>query len=102
MISDNRAHPRVAANLHGRLLSTDGRCNLACTVTDLSEGGARVRTRHDAFVPDRVFLYVLQTGDVVDCEQRWSRDNELGLRFLDRPGRTCRQVLMDLCRRQPA
>jgi hypothetical protein len=90
---NNRAHARVATNLSAHLLSTDGRCNLTCSVTDLSEHGARVKTRHDAFVPDRVFL----------CELRWSRDNELGLLFLDRPGRACRQVLMDhLRRRQPA
>ena len=99
---DNRAHARVATSLDGRLLSTDGRCNLFCTVIDLSDGGARVRTRHDVYVPARVYLLVMKTGDLFDCEQRWWRENEIGFRFLDRPGRACRKALMDRCRVSPA
>ena len=97
MLSDNRAHQRFATNLDGRLLAANGRCNLYCLITDLSEGGARVRTRHGVFVPDRVFLVVWKTGEVLDCEQRWARENELGLRFVDRPGKACRKALLAMC-----
>ena len=96
VLPDNRAHARIPTNLDGRLLTTGGRCNLYCTITDLSAGGARVRTRHGAYVPRRVFLLVTQTGEIVDCEQRWARENEVGLRFIDRPGKACRQALLDL------
>ena len=97
---DNRAHPRFETSLDGRLLSTGGGCNLPCTIADLSEGGARVRTRHGAFVPDHVFLLVNQTGDILECEQRWARDNEIGLLFVDRPGRACRKALIAMCERR--
>ena len=96
VLPDNRAHVRVPTSLDGRLLTTNGRCNLYCNITDLSAGGARVRTRHGAYVPRRVFLLVIQTGEIVDCEQRWARENEVGLRFIDRPGKACRQALLDL------
>ena len=89
LLADNRADPRLPVNLDGRLLSVDGRCNLFCVIADLSRSGARVRTRHGAFIPARVYLRIDKTGDVFDCDRRWSRGNEAGLQFI---GQACLAV----------
>jgi hypothetical protein len=95
---DLRAHPRIATRLEGRLLSMDGRCNLRCVITDMSEGGARASTANCGLVPSRVFLLIEKTGDIFECESRWRGDEGVGLSFIDSPGRACRKTLLDLCR----
>ena len=97
MLLEKREHRRYATNLDGRLLWI-GQCNLFCVVIDLSEAGARVRTRHGVYIPNRVFLWIKETGDVWDCNQKWSRDNELGLRFFGQAGGPKRMALLDMCR----
>ena len=101
MLENNRAHPRFPTKLHGRLLSLDGRCNYTCTITDVSESGARVGTPECEHVPDRVFLFLGKSGDVFECEVRWRRGDELGLRIIDSPARTNRKTLLALCDLEP-
>lgn len=101
LAQDSRAHPRIPTCLKGRLLSIDGRCYLACTIIDLSEGGARVNTAHYALLPSELFLLVEKTGDNFECEMRWLRSVDLGLSFIDTPGRTSRKTLLDMCRSEP-
>ena len=96
MLADKRGDPRIPVNLDGRLLSIDGRCNLFCVIADLSQSGARVRTRHGAFVPDRVYLWIDATGDVFDCDRRWARDNEAGLSLIGQANLAIRKVLAGL------
>jgi hypothetical protein len=102
VIQDSRAHPRLPTRLKGRLLSVDGRCNLTCIVTDLSEGGARVSTADCDLVPSHVFLLVEKTSDIFECEVRWRRADGVGFSFIDSPGRACRRALLELCRAEPA
>jgi hypothetical protein len=99
MLRDNRAHPRFAARLAGRLLSLDGRCNFECTILDASEGGARASTPEFGLIPTRVFLSLTKTGEIFECEVRWRRDGELGLRFIDSAAREDRKALLRLCAR---
>lgn len=82
-------------------MSADGRCNLNCTVTDLSEGGARVSTADYGLVPGHVFLVVEKTNDIYECEVRWRYADAVGVRFIDSPGRTCRKALLAVCAREP-
>ena len=96
LLADKRGDPRIPVNLDGRLLSIDGRCNLFCVIADLSQSGARVRTRHGAFVPDRVYLRIDATGDVFDCDRRWARDNEAGLSLIGQANLSIRKVLAGL------
>ena len=102
MTENNRAHPRIATRLQARLLSVDGRCNLRCVITDLSEGGAGVSTSDYGLVPSHVFLMVDKTGEIFECEVRWRRGDGVGFRFIDSPGRACRKTLLELCRAEPA
>jgi hypothetical protein len=96
VLNDSRAHPRFKTRLAGRLLSLDGRCNYDCTVTDVSEGGARVACDAFGLIPARIFLFVARTGDLFECEVRWRRDCEIGLRFIDAVPRSTRKVLIGL------
>ena len=102
MVNDNRAHPRFAARLKGRLLSLDGRCNYNCVVIDVSEGGARVSTAEFGLVPTRVFLFLAKSGDIFECDVRWRREGEVGLRFIiDGVPRSMRKALINLCAVEP-
>jgi hypothetical protein len=96
VLNDSRAHPRVETHLAGRLLSLDGRCNYDCTITDVSEGGARVTCWAFGLMPARLFLFVARTSDLFESEVRWRRDGELGLRFIDAVPRSTRKVLIGL------
>jgi hypothetical protein len=99
---DNRAHPRIPTRLAGRLLSLDGRCNCRCIVADVSEGGARVRPHDYDLAPARVFLCLIDSGQFFECEVRWRRDGEIGLRFIDTVPSSVRRDLLKLCARAPA
>ena len=98
---DNRAHPRFATSQRGRLLSLDGRCNYNCVIADVSEGGARVRTGDFGLVPNRVYLSIGNGSEFFDCDVRWRRDGQLGLRFTDIVSSSTRKKLIALCALQP-
>lgn len=102
MANENRAHPRIPTRLMGRLLSLDGGCNYECLLVDVSEGGARVSTPECGLVPSRVFLFVPDGGgNFFECDVRWRRDGEIGLRFIDCVPHSRRRALLSLCAREP-
>lgn len=97
MTHEKRAHLRVPTTQAGKLLSLDGRCNFDCVIVDVSEGGARIRTRECGLVPSRVYLYVANSSDIFDCDVRWRNDGEVGLRFSDVVLSSTRRRLLALC-----
>jgi hypothetical protein len=101
VVNENRAHPRFQARLKGRLLSLDGRCNYNCVVSDVSEGGARVSTAEFGLVPTRVFLLLVNSGDIFECDVRWRREGEIGLRFIDAVPCSMRKALLNLSAVEP-
>jgi len=100
VINNNRADTRFQARLEGRLLSLDGHCNYKCVVIDVSEGGARASTAEWGLVPNKVFLFLAETGDIFECDLRWRREGEVGLCFIDSVGRSRRKALLTLCTRE--
>ena len=101
MFDNNRAHPRFPARLDGRLLSLDGLCNFKCIVMDVSEGGARIKAADLQLIPGKAFLFVAKTGDIFECDIRWQRGDEIGLRFIDSATRSQRKALLNLCALEP-
>jgi hypothetical protein len=101
VLDNNRAHPRFPARLDGRLLSLDGHCNFKCIIMDVSEGGARIKAADLQLIPGKAFLVVVQTGDIFECDIRWQRGDEIGLRFIDSARRSQRKALLKLCEREP-
>jgi hypothetical protein len=58
-----------------------GGARIACTVLDVSSGGAHVRVEQSPPASDRIWLLVENVGPVA-AELAWQRKDRIGLRFL--------------------
>jgi hypothetical protein len=68
---------------------------IPCRVVDLSQGGARVKTRVPYSLPSRVFL-VKDEGEIIyECETIWQKNQKAGLMFLDLCAHSKLQQLRD-------
>jgi len=94
---EKRAFPRHDVEIEGRLVFADGTCMLDCTIIDISEGGARIKTTLDVRAPARAYLWQAKTATVFDCEVRWQEHKLIGLHFVDICGRQMRRTLMEAC-----
>ena len=92
-----RADPRSSVALGGKILSLQGGTAFDCVIVDLSEGGARVVTKRFYQGSPSLYLFVAKTGDLFECTVQWQRDDEMGVRFVDSPGRSRRKMLLSLC-----
>jgi hypothetical protein len=64
-------------------------------VVDLSQGGARIKTRVPYDLPSHVFL-VKDEGEIIyECETIWQKNQKAGLMFLDLCGHAKLQQLQD-------
>jgi hypothetical protein len=55
-----------------------------CVVSDMSAGGARLVVKQPADIPKEFVLLLTESGNVVRrCQVVWSRQNHLGVRFVD-------------------
>ena len=80
MHKERRKNFRVEWNTAGKI-SVEGRAICSCTISNLSNGGAKISDVVSAKIPDR---FVLQFSDGIApraCEVSWRRDNELGVQF---------------------
>jgi hypothetical protein len=96
-MQESRAHTWFATRLEGRIVSLDGNTNLKCMVLDLSEGGARLDIRNHCQVPDGNFLFLVKTRDLFEFRVKWHRDGQVGLQFVDCPGRMQRKAVLSVC-----
>lgn len=60
-------------------------CTVSCTVRDLSDTGARLRSEGSVNIPDTFELIIELDGFEADCEVVWRRGSDLGVRFLGAP-----------------
>jgi hypothetical protein len=91
---DQRAAPRREVELPGRVVFADGSASLECLILDVSDGGVRVRTELSLVLPERVYIWRLDTADIFDCEVRWQLGNQAGLYIVDTCGRQMRKALI--------
>jgi len=56
-----------------------------CTVRDLSDTGAKLRTDNSVSIPDHFELLIEIDGFEANCEVVWRKDADLGVRFLGAP-----------------
>ena len=74
--SSKRTRTLLAGKLcYGAGLSTD------CTISDLSESGAKVRCDNASIIPAAVFLVHLREQKAFEATVAWRRANGLGLKF---------------------
>jgi hypothetical protein len=96
-MQDQRAFPRHRVEIPGKLISPHSPFSVDCRVANLSQDGALVTASLEAALPKRLYLWQAETGTLFQCEVRWQRQREIGLRFVDVAGRPWRAALIERC-----
>ncbi len=80
--SDSRKHKRPKTLKSGKIVFSEKRCLVDCTVCDFSEGGAKLQTDMAVECPDS-FELILQDGATYECTVVWRRADFLGVKFVN-------------------
>ncbi len=81
MADENRQSGRRKTIFGGVLFNDDGD-QWDCSIVDISETGARVRSQADLESGSFVNMKITKFNDLRRSEVMWSRDGKLGLRFV--------------------
>lgn len=79
-MDEKRKSVRQRTLLYGEIVCTGGLV-LSCAVRDISEGGAKLVFGNPFGVPDRFELHIAAKHQVMHCEVRWRRGNQVGVQF---------------------
>ena len=84
MLKERRSSPRRVINRVAQFYPVLGALPRSCTVTDLSDGGARLHSEHP--IPDVFVLSVNVDGGELrrECRVAWRLGLELGVSFINR------------------
>jgi len=98
MFGERRSHPRTKINRLARIHADQAGLTCECTITDISEGGARL------FVPDielpQHFVLAI-SGDKPareECRVAWRLGGEIGVQFVTRSMEQSRAAAVDQLR----
>ena len=81
MSSDKRKHRRRALTRRASL-RWDGREIAICTMSDISDGGAKIVLDRPAQLPETFALWLRDDGSVYrECKVVWREGNVLGVQF---------------------
>jgi hypothetical protein len=84
---DKRKHARATTAYSGQITGlNDPPAQIECTVTNLSQGGARLSLGRLLDVPDEFRLSIDKSGLKRLCKVAWRRGNEVGVAFQRRFG----------------
>jgi|SoiMethySBSTD1v2_1073268.scaffolds.fasta_scaffold614670_2 hypothetical protein len=95
MFGERRLHQRVTINRVARIHADRVGLTYECTITDLSEGGARLFVA-DVEIPEQFFLHI--SGDKPmreECKVVWRLGGEMGVRFVTRSMEQARAKAVD-------
>jgi hypothetical protein len=98
MFGERRSHPRVKINRLARIHAEQTGVTCECTITDISEGGARL------FVPDielpQQFVLAISGDKPVreECRLAWRLGGEVGVQFVTRSVQAARTPAVDQLR----
>ena len=81
MFGERRAHQRLPINRVARIVADQlGTCE--CTITDISEGGARLFVS-DVELPERFLLQIFADKSIrEECKVMWRLGGEMGVQFV--------------------
>ncbi len=81
MFGERRAHQRIQINRVARIFADQvGTCE--CTITDMSEGGARLFVS-DVQLPERFVLQFITDKSIrEECKVMWRLGGEMGVQFV--------------------
>ena len=72
---------RQRALLNAKLSYADGQISIPCTVTQISDTGAKVSLEESVSLPDRVRIEIFQRGVDSQARRVWRRGREAGFAF---------------------
>jgi len=79
-MADNRDTERLRTLLSGVLYDEEGRA-WECSISDISEGGARIKSKTGVELEMFVDLKINKFNDVRQTKVMWKRDSHTGLQF---------------------
>jgi PilZ domain-containing protein len=79
-----RKNPRKSTRLPALVMTNDGSASLgACTVTDISDGGARLKFNGLAELPEYFILALSPDGYASRrCRVMWRSETQVGVQFI--------------------
>ncbi|EJN07568.1 PilZ domain-containing protein [Bradyrhizobium sp. YR681] len=77
---EKRAAQRYRVFKGGKLTFEDG--GIACTVRNMSEGGAAIDLEVSVILPKSLTLSIARDNFVRDCREVWRSDRRIGLAFV--------------------
>lgn len=81
--SELRKHPRKSFSHRATIVGLDGSVKGACTLSDVSEAGARLILPAPPELPDEFILVFSRNGPVRrKCSIAWRSSNTIGVRFV--------------------
>jgi hypothetical protein len=81
-----RRHRRQTLRYAASVLVDQNGTTLPCSISDISESGARLLLQQDAELPEKFILLLTPQGDPRRiCQLAWRDGKVLGVRFLQRP-----------------
>ena len=84
-MDSHRPSIRRQTNLAGRLLTAKGRAPIACTVRDMSDGGARIEVPDETLLPYEFELEIPDMSLLVRTRVAWTSGHSYGLMFISAP-----------------
>jgi PilZ domain len=79
-----RKKPRRQFHYNARILTGEKTSPIACSISDISESGARLTLEHDAEVPETFMLLLTANGGARrHCRVVWRTDLTIGVEFPD-------------------
>jgi len=80
--SELRKKPRRAFRYNAKILTDRKGTMLACSISDISESGARIVLESDTPLPERVVLLLTPSGDARrHCRVIWRDGTTVGVEF---------------------
>ena len=82
MSSNKRKHRRRSLSRRATLRGADGSVIATCTMSDISDGGARVLLDPSVRLPETFSLWLRANGSVYrECKVAWRAEDVLGVEF---------------------
>ena len=78
---DRRKEARFTISKGSKIFFRSGSCQMACTIVEISNTGARLLPADPALLPNE-FDLLISPGKRVQCEAVHRSANEIGVRFL--------------------
>lgn len=78
---DRRKEPRFTISKGSKIFFRNGSCQMACTIVEISNKGARLFPADAMLLPNE-FELLISPGTKVKCEVIHRSANEIGVRFL--------------------